>query len=134
MAYANLSQADTYHSGRLSAAAWSALSSNMKLAAIESASDALDLYAERQGGWKQDYREFPPEGLVRACCEEALTLTDPTNQARLKAQSEGVTSISIGSASESYGGKAVATGVNSVKALALIGPYLKRRGGSVPIV
>lgn len=134
MAYANLSQADTYHSGRLSAAAWSALSSNMKLAAIESASDALDLYAERQGGWKQDYRESPPEGLIRACCEEALTLTDPTTQARAKAQAEGITSIRIGSASESYGGRLNTGGIGSDKALALLEPYLKRRGRSVPIV
>lgn len=134
MAYANVSQANEYHQGRLSAAAWSALDPAIKLAALESASDALDIYAEHQGGWKQDYRENAPEGLVRACCEEALTLCDPTNQARVKAQSEGVTSISIGSASESYGGRLNTGGIGSDKALALLEPYLKRRGRSVPIV
>ena len=135
MAYANISQSDTYHNARMSATAWSALSIPQKEAALENASDALNIYAADKGGWRGDYRENTPHAIINACCEEALTLVDPVTQARLKAQVEGVSSTSIGSASESYskstGGY---TGLPSHKAMAMLKPYVRRTGGMVPIV
>lgn len=136
MAYATVAQATAYHKTRLSAEAWSALDSNQQQAALQSASDALDLYAAAHGGWRQDYTQDPPEPLQAACCLEALALTDATTQERIQAQAQGVTSTSMGSASESYNGAAFLSraGLADPKAALLLAPYLKRAGGGVPIL
>lgn len=136
MAYATIEQADAYHATRLSAEAWSALDSSLQQAALQSATDALDLYAASHGGWRQDYTQDPPVALQAACCLEALALTDTTTMERIQAQAQGVTATTMGSASESYNG-AVALSRSALadpKAALLLAPYLRRAGGGVPIL
>lgn len=136
MTYATVEQANEYHAARLSGEAWEALLLPQQEAALQSATDALDLYAAAHGGWRQDYRENTPNPIKVACCRVAQALTDPTTQERLKAQAQGVTATSMGSASESYHG---AAGL-SLAALAdpgaalLLAPFLKQSGGGVPIL
>lgn len=135
MTYATVEQANDYHAARLSAEAWFALSSAKHLPALQSATDALDAYAAAHGGWKDFNPEAIPAAIQAACCEVALTLTDPALQERIKAQQQGVTSTSIGSASESYTGNARAEAVLISPTLALrLKPYLKQAGGSVHIL
>lgn len=136
MTYATVEQANEYHAARLSYEAWSALSPGQQQAALQSATDALDLYAAAHGGWRQDYTQAPPEPLQAACCLEALALTDATTMERIQAQAQGVTATSMGSASESYNG-AVALSRSALadpKAALLLAPYLRRAGGGVPIL
>ena len=135
MTYATVEQANDYHAARLSAEAWFALSSAKHLPALQSATDALDAYAAAHGGWKAFSPEAIPAAIQAACCEVALNLTDPALQERLKAQQQGVTSTSIGSASESYTGNVRMDAVLISPALALrLKPYLKQAGGSVHIL
>lgn len=136
MTYATVEQANEYHAARLSAEAWFALSPAKHLPALQSATDALDAYATAHGGWKDfDPAVLIPAAIQAACCEVALTLTDRALQERIKAQQQGVTSTSIGSASESYTGNARAEAVLISPALALrLKPYLKQGGGSVHIL
>lgn len=136
MTYATVEQANEYHAARLSAEAWFALSSAKHLPALQSATDALDAYAAAQGGWKDFLPEVEvPQAIADACCMVALSLTDPALQERIKAQQQGVTSTSIGSASESYTGNVRMEAVLISPALALrLKPYLKQAGGSVHIL
>ncbi len=136
MTYATVEQANEYHAARLSAEAWFALSSAKHLPALQSATDALDAYAAAHGGWKDFLPEVEvPQAIADACCMVALSLTDPALQERIKAQQQGVTSTSIGSASESYTGNARMEAVLISPALALrLKPYLKQAGGSVHIL
>jgi len=74
-----------------------------------------------------------PQGIIDACCEEALAILTAGNSKRLALQKQGVTAFSLGNLSETYGG----TGINSstkpllsVEALALMRPY---REGAVTI-
>lgn len=136
MTYATVEQANEYHAARLSAEAWLALSSAKHLPALQSATDALDAYAAAQGGWKDFLPEVEvPQAIADACCMVALSLTDPALQERIKAQQQGVTSTSIGSASESYTGNVRMEAVLISPALALrLKPYLKQAGGSVHIL
>lgn len=136
MAYATIEQANDYHATRLSAEAWSALDPTQQQAALQSATDALDLYAAAHGGWRQDYSQDTPEPLRAACCLEALALNDTTTQERIKAQAQGVTSTSMGSASESYNGTAALSraGMADPRATLLLAPYLRRSGAGAPIL
>lgn len=136
MTYATVEQANDYHAARLSAEAWFALSSAKQLPALQSATDVLDAYAAARGGWKDFLPEVEvPQAIADACCMVALSLTDPALQERIKAQQQGVTSTSIGSASESYTGNARVEAVLISPALALrLKPYLKQAGGSVHIL
>ena len=137
MTYATTSQATTYHTARLTAAAWSAVSAADKPLAIQSAADILDAYAAGHGGWRDDVTPAAvPQALTNACSDLALTLTDPSALERITAQQQGVTSLSIGSASESYAGN-TAIGLDAVLSpavKALLRPYLKLAGGSVHIL
>ena len=137
MTYASVAEANTYHNARLSAEAWSAIPEAKRLLALQSATDALDAYAAAHGGWKDDFlpEVEVPQAIADACCMVALSLTDPAMQERVKAQQQGVTSTSIGSASESYTGNVRMEAVLISPALALrLKPYLKQAGGSVHIL
>jgi len=136
MTYATTSQATTYHTARLTAAAWSAVSAADKPLAIQSAADILDAYAAGHGGWRDDVTPAAvPQALTNACSELALTMTDPSALERITAQQQGVTSLSIGSASESYAGNAIGLDAALSPAIkALLRPYLKLAGGSVHIL
>lgn len=135
MSYATKTEADTYHGARLTAAAWAALADATKTASLQDATDAMDAYASAQGGWIDTYTALTyPTALKNACCLEALELSRPETDARKRAQQQGVKSISIGGASESYEGlRPAATVLSSQKALALIRPYLNRVGSGVAI-
>lgn len=137
MPYATVAQALDYHEARLTSEAWSALSETSMAAALQDASDAMDLYAAASGGWAEDYTLEPiPEALVRACSLEALALTDPDLSLRRSLMMQGVKSTSIGSASESYseGAGHSTTALLSPQAAQLIRPYLRRNGSGVPIL
>lgn len=136
MTYATTPQANAYHTARLTAEAWTAVPEAKRGPALQSAADILDAYAAAHGGWKDDVDPAAvPTPLTNACSELALTLTDPALQERIRAQQQGVTSLSIGSASESYGNPA--TGLDaalSPAVKALLRPYLKLPGRSVYIL
>lgn len=133
--YADPAYAAAYHNTRLSGPAWTALSTNTKAAALQSATDALGAYAAARGGWAETYTEETlPEAIKQACCLEALELTRPEAAARLSAQRQGVRSISIGQASESYtDARGVQDEIMSPQAARLVRPYLKRTGSGVAI-
>ena len=126
MSYATKSEADTYHAARLTAAAWAALADATKLLALQSASDAMDDYAAEHGGWIEEYTALTyPQALKDACCIEALELSRGETDARKRAQEQGVTSVCIGSASETYGtNKLAGVCVSSVRARSLLMPYV----------
>lgn len=134
--YADPTYAATYHSTRLSGIAWMALSVNTRAAALQSATDSLEAYAAARGGWAETYTEDTlPEAIKQACCLEALELTKPEASARLQAQRQGVRSISIGQASESYtDARGVQDEIMSPQAARLVRPYLKRTGSGVAIL
>ena len=136
MTYASVSQANTYHAARLTAEAWTAVPEAKRALALQSAADTLDAYAAARGGWKDDVDPAAvPQPLTNACSELALALTDTAAQERIKAQRQGVTSLSIGSASESYGNPAI--GIDSFinpAVKALLRPYLQLPGRSVHIL
>lgn len=135
MPYADTAFADAFHSARISGEQWAGLSPDKRTAALQSASDALDMYAAEHGGWKQDYTANPPESIRRACCLEALALTDVATQERRTAQMQGVTSTSIGSASESYNAQAGAgAALSNTLVAALLRPFLRYAGGGAVIV
>jgi|BioPla2DNA2_1021312.scaffolds.fasta_scaffold13926_5 hypothetical protein len=136
MPYADTAYANTYHNTRLSKEAWGLLSPETQAAALESATDAINLYARTKGGWLKDYTENTPDDIKNACCREALALSDTTTQERIKAQAQGVTATSMGSASESYNGAAGGTlAVLADPGIALLlAPYLKQSGGGVAIL
>lgn len=112
-----------------------ALSEPLKMAALQSASDAIDAYAVSKGGWREVYTEQNvPENLKVACCIEALELTRPETQARRKAQEQGLRSVSIGGASETYADTTShAVALNS-QTKSLIKPLVKWATGGVNIV
>ena len=137
MTYATTAQALTYHSARLSASAWSAIPVANQPLALQSAADVLDAYAAANGGWKDfDPAGIVPAPLVAACCELAILLADTATQERIKAQRQGLTSLSIGSASESYaaGANAKVENVLDPRIKASLRPYLNASGGGVHII
>lgn len=136
MPYADAAYANTYHSSRLSKDAWAALLPATQAAALQSATDAMDLYAASRGGWRRDYSTDTPEPIKMACCLEALALTDATSNARIKAQQQGVQSTSIGSASESYTGYGALSlsGLVDNHSRMLLNPFLRQSEGSAPIL
>lgn len=136
MLYADKTFASSYHNSRLTGTAWAALSDPIKEAALQSASDTLDAYAASRGGWAETFTESTvPADIKNACCLEALELTRPETESRKRAQQQGVKSISIGGASETYGeSTAFQTAIiNSRQALALLRGYVKQTGGGVSI-
>lgn len=136
MLYADKATANAYHAARLTGTAWGALSDAIKTAALQSATDALDAFAASRGGWLETYTtETVPTDIINACCLEALELTRPETDSRKRAQQQGVKSISIGSASETYGESQAFQNalLASPQAQRLIAPYLKRQGSGVSI-
>lgn len=136
MTYASAAQAREYHAARLTSAAWSALSDEQQKAALQSATDALDSFAAGHGAWQKAWTpETLPGAITQACCMLALDLSDQTLQERIRAQQQGVSATSMGSASESYSGLGASTWALISPAIALkIGPYLRRTGGGAVIL
>lgn len=136
MTYATKTQADTYHQARLSAEAWSAIPDEQQAQALQSATDSLDAYALSHGGWREEWTaDNLPEALINACCELAAALTDKTLQERISAQRQGVASLSIGSASETYNGQGAACQTAISPAITIrLRPLLKRAGSGTVIL
>ena len=109
-AYVTIEEADTYFQGRLHAEAWENAEPVKRQAALVSATRAIDRLT--LAGRKTDPDQplaFPrhpdtevPQAVKDACCEEALALLVRGDSQRRKLQAEGVTSVTIGSLSETY--------------------------------
>lgn len=140
-AYVTAEEATAYFATRLHAEAWAALSADDKPKALGMATRVIDRQLLK--GRKTDSAQalaFPrypdtevPETVKDACCEEALALLERGDNQRRKLQAEGVTSITIGSLSETYaqgaggggsGGGAAGRGLLSLEARELLSPWL----------
>lgn len=148
--YATVEYADTYLACLLDTGAWDKADDATKERALMSATLQIDALASYSGGFRGQKAdpdqplEFPrspdtvvPDAIKRACCLEALALLDQTQNttasARAKAIQQGVTSVSIGDASESYAKSSeIRTGIKayllSDMAIALVRPYLALQG------
>lgn len=126
MTYATDQQAQAYFIGRAAASTWEAIPPDMKLRLLQTASDAMALYASIHGGWRKG---IPPERLAHACCLEALALSDTARQMRQDLISQGVTATAIGGASESYGQGASKHVMQSTMAVQLLKPFVNSGGG-----
>lgn len=132
MPYADTTYADHYFALRLGAPVWIAAEPEKRAQALETASDALDAWAMRRGGWRSNVETDPPDEVKRACCIEALELLSPEANARRQARRDGVTSISIGGASESYRTETPGVGdLCCAQTAALLRRYVRGLGGAV---
>lgn len=111
--YVTVEEATTYFDSRLYAEAWDGSSAADKRKAINTlnmATKIIDrqLFKGRKADPDQElaFPRYPdaevPQAVKDACCEEALALLERGNNQRRKLQAEGVTSITIGSLSETY--------------------------------
>jgi len=148
--YISAADADTYFGDRYGADQWRAATEVHKAQALATATRSIDM--QRLRGRKTDDSQplaFPravywlgawnadttvPEAVKAAACEEALAILSHDTQ-RAARQREGLTSVSIGDASESYDKSALARtqsgGLLSPQAKLLLRPWLV---GAVPIV
>jgi hypothetical protein len=119
---------------------WATLSDECKEACLRSAARHID--GLRLSGFRRDLHQpmaFPrnhedtPEEIKMAQVLEALALADIQASLRRRLQEQGVTSINLGKASESYdsANKPYTGALISVEAYKLMRPYLK---GTVAIV
>lgn len=138
MLYTTVAKATAYHEARLSKAEWSNLSDEVKSAAIQEASDAMDAYAAANGGWIEEYSETTiPDGLSNICATEALSLTREDIKKRFELQGAGVRSTTIGRATEVYseGSRGKYSSTMLTPGLeAILDQYLRKPGGMVAIV
>jgi len=148
--YISAADADTYFGDRYGADQWRAATEVHKAQALATATRHIDM--QRLRGRKTDDSQplaFPravywlgawnadtevPEAVKAAACEEALAILSQDTQ-RAARQREGLTSVSIGDASESYSAEALARTQSgellSPQAKLLLRPWLL---GAVPIV
>ena len=143
-AYATVEYADQYLGDLLTADKWASTESDTKERALSEATVRIDMLAYRgKKAQPSQVRAFPrypdttvPEAVKQACCLEALFLVDsqanPAYARRLADIRQGVKSVSIGDASESYADiaeiKKTQGGLGSDMALALLRLYLAARG------
>ena len=143
-AYVTIEEAETYFASRLHVDPWTEAGDSDKQVALTMATRAIDRLQLR--GRKADPEQglaFPrhpnadvPMAVKEACCEEALALMERGDSQRRKLQAEGITSITIGSLSETYapgagGSGAAGRGLLSQEARELLRPWLL---GSVNII
>jgi hypothetical protein len=148
--YITVDDADIYFGDRYGADQWRAATEVHKAQALATATRHIDM--QRLRGRKTDDAQplaFPravywrgawnaeteiPEAVTAATCEEALAILSQDTQ-RAERQREGLTSVSIGDASESYSAEALARTQSgellSAQAKLLLRPWLQ---GAVPIV
>ncbi len=136
--YIDVEEASGYFAGRLHAESWTGADDSTKEAALKQATRAIDrqLFKGRKADLAQTlaFPRYPdeeaPDIVKDACCEEALALLERGNSQRGKLQAEGVTSITIGSVSETYadgisgGSGALGRGLLSQEARELLRPWL----------
>ena len=148
--YTDLEYADAYFGDRYGADQWRAATEVHKAQALATATRHIDMQRLRgrktddaqplafpraiywRGAWNAD--TTVPEAVKAATCEEALAILSHDTQ-RAARQREGLTSVSIGDASESYSAEALARTQSgellSPQAKLLLRPWLV---GAVPIV
>jgi len=148
--YISAADADTYFGDRYGADQWRAATEVHKTQALATATRHIDMQRLRgrktddtqplafpraiywRGAWNAD--TTVPEAVKAAACEEALAILSHDTQ-RAARQREGLTSVSIGDASESYSAEALARTQSgellSPQAKLLLRPWLV---GAVPIV
>ena len=148
--YISAADADTYFGDRYGADQWRAATEVHKAQALATATRHIDMQRLRgrktddtqplafpraiywRGAWNAD--TTVPEAVKAAACEEALAILSHDTQ-RAARQREGLTSVSIGDASESYSAEALARTQSgellSPQAKLLLRPWLV---GAVAIV
>ena len=148
--YISAADADTYFGDRYGADQWRAAAEQHKAQALATDTRSIDMQRLRgrktddaqplafprviywRGAWNAD--TTVPEAVKAAACEEALAILSHDTQ-RAARQREGLTSVSIGDASESYSAEALARTQSgellSPQAKLLLRPWLV---GAVPIV
>ena len=148
--YISAADADTYFGDRYGADQWRAATEVHKTQALATATRHIDMQRLRgrktddtqplafpraiywRGAWNAD--TTVPEAVKAAACEEALAILSQDTQ-RAARQREGLTSVSIGDASESYSAEALARTQSgellSPQAKLLLRPWLV---GAVAIV
>ena len=136
-AYVTKEEAEIYFTSRLHVDPWLDASDSDKQAALAMATRAIDRLTlkGRKAALGQSLA-FPrhpdtdvPVAVKDACCEEALALLGRGNSQRRKLQAEGITSITLGSLSETYapgagGSGAAGRGLLSQEAKELLRPWL----------
>lgn len=130
--YISAEEAGEFLKGEPRAERWEALSSEEKEGFLKRA--ARHVNSLWYSGWRRapcQVMEFPrngsktvPEAVKLAQALEALALSDTQAASRRQLQEQGVTSISLGKASESYGTNAGGGDLASSEALRLLRPYL----------
>ena len=121
--YISVEDADVYFGDRYGADQWRAATEVHKAQALATATRSIDVQRLRgrktddaqplafpraiywRGAWNAD--TTVPEAVKAAACEEALAILSHDTQ-RAARQREGLTSVSIGDASESYSAEALA--------------------------
>lgn len=148
--YISVEDADVYFGDRYGADQWRAATEVHKAQALATATRSIDVQRLRgrktddsqplafpraiywRGAWNAD--TAVPEAVKAATCEEALAILSQDAQ-RAARQREGLTSVSIGDASESYSAEALARTQSgellSPQAKLLLRPWLV---GAVAIV
>lgn len=148
--YADVSEADSYLSGRLYTDAWDDADEADKQAALITATRTIDrLTLVGRPADDDQALAFPrtiratdgsdvdtddiPQAVADATVEEALALLDRGNSERRKLQADGVTSFQIGSLSESYANRSIRTGspikpqaLASLEARELMRPWIAK--------
>ena len=136
-AYVTTEEAAAYFAGRLHVDPWTETGDSDKQAALTMATRVIDrLLLQGRKADPEQALAFPrypdadiPVAVKDACCEEALALLGRGNSQRRKLQAEGITSITIGSLSETYapgagGSGAAGRGLLSQEARELLRPWL----------
>ena len=140
--YITVKEADELIKGTPGCERWGAYQEDEKEAYLKTAAWHINVlrFAGRKHSIFQDMafprgsRRGVPDAVKRAQALEALSLTDTQANTRRSLQRQGVTSISLGKASESYTGAGLSDAaeiLSSAEALALLRPWLV---GSVAIV
>ena len=135
--YITIQEADELIKGELSEKQWAALQENDKEGLLKAAARRIESLRFRgkkhslfqEMSFPRDSCSRVPEAVKLAQALEAAAAADSQAAARKKLQAEGVASISIGNASESYRESASSlSGFYSAEAYSLLSPYLLGSG------
>lgn len=137
--YITLEEANDYIAGAVDGESWELLKPTQQRRCLLTAASNIDqlLFVGRK---KEPYQsmQFPrnpfagvPTSIKIAQALEALALSDPQAAKRRKLQEQGVSSINLGKASESYTDRPDNGGLVSAQAYAQLRPWI---AGSVGIV
>lgn len=113
--YVTLSEAQEYFEDSLSIGQWLTASTQAQARALRSATRRIDAqpligrklepsqdHAFPRRYWRDHTDSDVPAAVKAACCEEALSVLQESDDARGLAQAQGVTSVRVGDVSETY--------------------------------